>query len=329
MGININLSSCYIYSCGVVSSKEEASYISSYLDYMYKDAYAGEKTYEKGEETMLKSAIKAALDKVNLSKNDLDYIIGGDLSNQIYLSNSVASLFNIPFIGVYGACSTSLLAIGVGCLLLELKQAKFILTYTSSNEATAERQFRYPTSYGIEKKPTATSTVNGAVSVIITHKKTKIQITSITFGKVIDSLSTNLNDMGSIMALAAFDTIIKHLQARKEHLKDYDLILTGDLSKVGKAVLTDMLKTESEDIDRLMDAGEFIYLNHQGKQSGGSGPACLPLVGFSLIINKLKEKALKKVLFVATGSLHNKISTLQKNTIPVIAHALTLIRSEE
>lgn len=328
MGINIKINSCYLYSKGVVATKEEASSISSYLDNIYPSLYANSKTYEDGEKRMLVEAITFALDKAKMAESDLDYILGGDLSDQINNSSSVASFFKVPFLGVYGACSTSLLAMGIGAILIQAKMANNVLTYTSSSYGVAERQFRNPTEYGIQKKNTVTITVSGAAALILSSKKSKIRIASVSFGRVIDSLSKDVTDMGSIMALGAFDTINKHLQSNHEHCVDYDMILTGDLSKVGLKVLKDMFETEKEETYMFLDAGEYIYRGKTSKLSGGSGPACLPLVAFTYIINEMNLKHLKKVLLVATGALHSKKSTAQKNSIPVIAHAIEL-RSEE
>lgn len=326
MGINLELDNCYIYSCGVVATKEEALSLEKYLDLVHDDLFGGEKTYQDGEKKMLIEAITFALKKANLSKDDLDLILGGDLSNQLTTSNKVATLFETPFVGIYSACATFILSLILSGIIIKAKSAKNILLYTSSNYGVAERQFRYPTTYGIQKKKTSTITVNGACAVVVSEKKAKIKVASFTIGRIIDSLSTDVNDMGSIMAIGAYDTLKKHLKAKGKHCSDYDLILTGDLSKVGVNVLKDMLEEDNEDTERILDAGEYIYRKNKNKFSGGSGPCCLPLVGFSHVINEMCNDKFQKVLFIATGSLHSKESVASKETIPVVAHAVELIK---
>ncbi len=324
MGISIKLNNVYLYGVGSVATKEEATNLKDVIDIVHKDLYAEAKTYVEGEKKMLLEAINVSLKKVDLTIEDIDYVLGGDLSNQIANSNFIGSYLNAPFLGLYAACATSILSLGIASIILEANFAHNILCFTSSSYGTSERQFRYPTSYGLQKKLTSTITVNGAVSIILSKEKSKIKLEKVTFGRVIDSNSSNVNDMGSIMAIACFDTILKHINDNNDHLKNYDLILTGDLSTLGLNVLKDMLRKEDEDVSMILDAGEIIYKGVKDKYQGGSGPACLPLVGFTLFTKLMLENAYKRVIYIATGALHSKESVASKNTINVIAHALEM-----
>lgn len=326
MGITINFKNTYVLSCSTVGgNKERKGPIGNYLDKCFSSLFAGEKTYEEAERKMAKTSIDLVLKKAKLEKQDVDLLIGGDLLNQITNTTSVSKSISSSFIGTYGACSTSILSLGLGATFVSNKICNNVLTYTSSNYGSAERQFRYPTSYGIKKKETTTITVSGASSVLISKKKTNIKLVSFTIGKTIDSRTYDALDMGSIMARAAYDTLLTHLENSTKKIEDYDYILTGDLGKIGLNVLKEMLNFDSIYNDNIHDAGTMIFdLSKEKNFSGGSGPACLPLVAFSYVYNLLSNKKIKNVLLIATGSLHSKTSVAQKSNIPVIAHALEL-----
>ncbi len=328
MGITINFKHTYINTCSTIGGKKEKNgLIGKYIDKCYSSLYAGRKTYEESERKMLLNSINVVLKKANMHKEDIELIIGGDLTNQIVNSSLTAKEIDSSFIGTYGACSTSLLSLGLGSIFISNNICKNVLTFTSSNFGSAERQFRYPTSYGIKKRETTTITVSGASSVLLTNKKTKIKVESFTIGKTIDSNTSDALDMGSIMAKAAYDTLLTHINNKNKKIEEYDYILTGDLGIVGLNVLKDMLEFDSYFINNIFDAGTMIFdLKNEKNFQGGSGPACLPLVCFSYIYNMLIEKKINNVLLIATGSLHSKTSVAQKMNIPVIAHAIELKR---
>ncbi len=324
MALTILLKKCYLLQSAAVATKEETKgTIGTYLDFIYPDLFAGEKTYESAEQAMCKKAIEIAKSKAKLDEKKIDIAFGGDLLNQIFISSSVSMEFSYAFGGVYGACSTSMLSLALASVFVSSDYASYALAFTSSNYGSAERQFRYPTSYGIKKKETTTLTVSGAGAAIVTKKKTDIKIVSATFGKVYDSCTYDVSDMGSIMALAAYHTIEDHLKYRNQNFDDYDLILTGDLSLIGSEVLKDLL--ERKNLSMLEDAGNWVYNPKKRKKfSGGSGCACLALSAYTKVVAELKKGNYRHVLLVGTGALHSKVSASQQKNIPVIAHAVEL-----
>ena len=210
--------------------------------------------------------------------------------------------------------------------MIEVGQAKNIITSVSSHNCTSEKQFRQPVEYGGPKPKTATFTVTGSASALVSSKKSKIRITSATIGTVVDLGIKDAFHMGAVMAPAAAKTIYDHLISTNTTINDYDLILTGDLGKYGKDILKDYMKEEYQiELNNLDDSACMIYdINKQDVYAGGSGPACIPLVTYSYIFDKMKKGKLKKVLMVATGALLSQTTVNEKQTIPAISHAVTL-----
>ena len=321
----------YIISAAAVSGpKEKEGPLSSYFDFSFEEIMAGTDSYEKGESKMVLQALNIALRKTRLNKEDISLIVGGDLTNQIASSNDAVKDFPCSFIGVYGACSTSMLSLIVASNFVDNGYVNNALAFASSNYGSAERQFRYPLQYGVKKKETATTTVTGAGAIIISKDKSKIKIVSSTIGQVENVMWDNPNDMGSAMAYAAYDTIINHLKNTKTTLECYDLILTGDLSSVGSKILKDLFLHDGLDLKNYQDAGNIIYDPEKQNDvyAGGSGCACLAITSYGYIFDQMVKKNLQDVLLVGTGCLHSKISSAQKETIPVIAHLVHLRRVE-
>ncbi len=303
---------------------EKKGPLGKYLDLSYSNQHMGEKSYEDGEKKMVKDTLTYLLDKTHM-ENRIDLVCGGDLSNQIACSNYVSSFFPYSFIGVYGACSTSVLSMILGATYIDTKIYKNVLCFVSSHNCTAERQFRYPTEYGIQRKNTSTWTTTGCGAVILTNRKKKIKVTSFTIGKTIDWGYGNVNDTGGVMAPAALDTLKVHLSDLKRDVSYYDLILTGDLSSFGKKVMIELAKKEGIDLSKNYDdCGTLLYdIENQKVDLGGSGCACSALVTYGYIFEMMKKKKLKKVLLIATGSLHSPTYVQQKKSIPSIAHAIS------
>lgn len=292
------------------------------LDLVMDDYYIGEKTFEQAEVKMQKLVIDKIIAKNNISLKDIDLLIGGDLTNQIAISNYSAKNFNIPFLGLYSACATFVESLLVGAMIIDSNKLKKVISITSSHNLTAERQFRYPVEYGAPKPHTSTFTATGAVSTILSKNYSKIKIESVTIGTVVDLGITDANNLGAAMAPAAANTIMKHLSSLNRDGSYYDLVLTGDLGCVGNAILKDYLETVYNiRLKKCLDAGCELYLDSQKTYAGGSGPACLPIVLFNKI---LLNKKYKKILLVATGALHSPTTVNQHGTIPSIAHAISL-----
>lgn len=302
--------------------------LSKYFDKKYeKDLYFNEKSWEKAEAHLLKETNKNILNKNKLKDSDIDLLISGDLQNQIAASDYMARDFDIPFIGVFEACSTIGEGLIIGSTFVESKIAKKVIVSTSSHNMVAEKQFRNPTEYGTPKPKTSTFTATGAVSILLTNKKTKIKIESSTVGKVKDFGITDANHMGAVMVPAAGDVIYNHLKDTKRNLDYYDLILTGDLGIYGKNILKDYMMTSYniELKDNYNDCGTMLYdLDNQPVLAGGSGPVCSALVIFGYIYKEMLKGKLKKVLIVPTGAIFSPTFTFQKESIPSIANAISM-----
>lgn len=319
----------YIKETSTIAGTYEANGpLASYFDKTYtKDLYFGEKSWEKSEIKLLKDSISLLLKKSKLKETDIDLLIAGDLQNQIASSDYSAREFNIPFLGIYNACATSSEGMIIASTFIDSKKAKKCIVSTASHNMAAEKQYRNPTEYGTPKPDMATFTVTGGASILLTSDKTDIRIESSTIGKAIDKGTTDVNHMGAVMAPAAVDTIYRHLTDLNRTPDYYDLILTGDLGKYGKEILINyMKKVYNIDIsNNYDDCGTLIYdVEKQPVLAGGSGPVCSALVNFSYIYQKLKEKKLKRVLLVPTGALFSPTMYFQKESLPAIAHAISL-----
>ena len=319
----------YINNTATIAGIYEANGpLKNYFDKVYtKDLYFGEKSWEKAEIKLLKEAISLLLEKTNNKDSDIDIIISGDLINQITTSNYAIRDFSIPFLGVYNACATSAEALIIGANFIENKSIKNCIVAATSHNNNAEKQYRNPVEYGTPKPDYATFTTTGSGVALLTHQKTKIKITSSTIGRIIDKGIKDVNNMGAVMAPAAADTIYRHLTNLKQQPNYYDLIITGDLGQYGKKILVDYMKEVYKiDISKnYNDCGTIIYdIKKQPVLAGGSGVACSALTCFSYIIEMMKQKKLRNVLYVPTGALFSPTMYFQKESLPAIAHAVSL-----
>lgn len=319
----------YIKDTSTIAGIYEANGpLKEYYDKTYtKDLYFGESSWEHAEIKLLKDSISHLLKKTKLKETDIDLIISGDLQNQIASSDYALRDYDIPFLGIYNACATSSEGIIIGSTFIEGKKAKNCIVSTVSHNTAAEKQYRNPTEYGAPKPPTATFTVTGGASILLTNEKTDIRIESSTIGKTIDKGTKDVNHMGAVMAPAAADTIYRHLKDLNRTPDYYDLILTGDLGRHGKSILIDYMK-QVHNIDissNYDDCGTIVYdIDKQPVFSGGSGPACSALVNYSYILKQMHDKKLKKVLIIPTGALFSPTMYFQKESLPAIAHAVSL-----
>lgn len=295
-------------------------------DYIFEDFYDNEDTFEKCEIKELINSVNILLNKTNKKSEDVSFAISSDLMNQIIISNYAYSKLNIPFMGVYNACASMCEEILIASSILDKYKDKCAICSVSSHNMTSERQYRNPVEYGAPKPKTATFTVTGAASLMLTNKKTNIKVESSTIGKVIDMGVSDVFDMGSVMTPSAAYTLNEHLKNTNTKVSDYNLILTGDLGKYGKDLFIDYVKEEYGITlgDNYDDSATMIYDYSDNVYAGGSGPACLPLVTYSYVIPKMKNKELKKVLLIATGALMSPTSINQKMSIPSVSHAICL-----
>ena len=270
----------------IASIYEKNGPLKNYFNKIYdKDLYYGEKTVERAETRLLKDTIQELL----LKEKNIDLIISGDLQNQISSSNYAIKNTFIPYLGIFSACATFGEGIAIASSFLENQEINNIIVSTSSHNLAAEKQFRNPIEYGAPKKETATFTATGAAGIILTNKKTNIKVTSTTIGKVQDANIKDVNNMGAVMAIAAADTIERHLKDLNIKEDYYDLILTGDLGIYGKRILIDYLKLKNIDLTKnYNDSGLILYdVNSQPVYAGASGPVCSALVTCSYILKKI------------------------------------------
>ena len=286
------------------------------------DFYDNEKTFEDAEIKMQKSVLENLLYKNNLNPQDIDILVGGDLMNQITATSYNMKNFSIPFLGIYSACASFVESIIITANMLDTRFFKKGIAITSSHNLTSEKQFRFPVEYGALKPKRSTFTATGSVGALITNKESRIKIESATIGKVVDYGIKDVFNMGAVMTPAAARTIVEHLKDLKRDINYYDLVLTGDLGEVGTKLLKEYLLINNNiKLKNHLDAGCLVYNEEQPVFSGASGPVALPLILFNKI---LKIKKYKKILVVGTGSLHSPVMCNQKNTIPAIAHAISL-----
>jgi stage V sporulation protein AD len=325
------LDNVFLGATGVCAGpREKQGPLEKYFDRTYDDLYCQAKTWEKAEMQLLTDSIEICLQKNHLNVSDIDFFVGGDLNNQIIIGSYVLRHYDLPFLGIFGACSTSTEGIIVASGLLEAGFGKYILAGTSSHNATSERQFRYPTEYGGQKPASLTFTVTASGVALVTSRKKEIRVSGFTAGKVIDAQFKDPLDMGRAMAPAAYDTINQHFLDFNTAPDDYDLVVTGDLSYYGREMLIQIFKETGIDISaNYQDCGLLIYdRDNQEVFAGGSGCGCCAAVTYGYLLSKLRDKTYKKILVVATGALLNPIITAQKETIPAVAHAVVLERTE-
>ena len=312
----------------VAGPYEKKGPLKKYFDKTFDDLYFKEKSWEKAEIKTVKESLKLLHKKAGLKRKDVDVILGGDLLNQISATTYGAYDFSKCFLGLYGACSTSVEGMILGSVLIDSKKVNNAIVTISSHNMAAEKQFRNPTEYGAPKPPTATFTATGSASILLTKEKTDIKVESSTIGQMIDFAQNDANDMGKVMAPAAIDTIKRHLQDLNRKPDYYDLIVTGDLGVYGKEILKDyMLEEYDIDLkDNYNDCGVMLYDLKKQEEclAGGSGPVCSALVTFGYIYHEMKKKNLKKVLIVATGALFSPTMVYQKENIYSIANAISL-----
>ncbi len=318
----------------VVGKAEGEGPLAHEFDYCYSDdTIDGCPSWEKAESALQYEAITRAIAKAGLSPKDINLIMAGDLLDQCIGTSFGIRELQIPFLGLYGACSTMALSMAVASVLVDSGALNYAVASTSSHFASAERQFRLPLEYGGQRPPSAqrTATASGA-SVISENKENTPCIEAVTFGKIMDLGIKDANNMGAAMAPAAASTIGDFLNDTRTSPTDYDLILTGDLGKVGAELLIDLLKKDyGYDISSVHgDCGLMLYdIEAQDVHAGGSGCGCSGSVVNSYIMRQLKEKTLKRVLFVGTGALLSPTSTMQGESIPSIAHGVLLTSGDE
>ncbi|MBD3110105.1 stage V sporulation protein AD [Bacillus sp. AGMB 02131] len=316
-----------IVSTGTVGGPFEADgQLANDFDTLHDDLWLNQDTYEKAHRVLIEEACHKAIEKAELQQEQIQFFFGGDLINQITPTSFASRTLGVPYLGLFGACSTSMEGLALGAYLVNTRGANYVLTAASSHNAAVEKQFRYPTDYGGQKPPTSQWTVTGAGAAVITQGGKGPRVTSATIGRVVDMGMTDPMNMGGAMAPAAVDTIEAHLKERNIEPSYYDLIVTGDLGKIGRDIALDLFQKHGTDISEvlLQDCGLMIYRDGQPVLAGASGAGCSATVVYGHLLNRMKKGEIKRMLVVATGALLSPLSFQQNETIPCIAHAVSI-----
>lgn len=324
--IKFNNPPTILETASIVGPKESNGPLAKYFDKCLEDEFWGENSWEKAESKMIKEASNLVISKSNLPIEDINFCLAGDLLNQCISSSFGLREINIPFFGIFGACSTFAESLCLGSILVESNAANNVLCSVSSHFCSAEKQFRFPLELGNQRPQSAQWTVTGSGCAIIAKNGQGPYITHITPGKIVDMGIKDSNNMGAAMAPAALDTLITHFKDTGRNPSYYDGIFTGDLGYVGKEILTELSLSKGYNIkSNYIDCGVLIFdKDSQDTHSGGSGCACAATVFSGYLFNQLKEKKYKKILLIATGALTNSTTAQQGESIPGIAHAVSI-----
>ncbi len=306
--------------------RKQSGPLASYFDNCLEDEFWGEKSWEKAESKIIKETVNMVIAKSGLASDAIDYCFAGDLLNQCISSSFGLRELNIPFFGIFGACSTFVEALMLGAIFTEGGAGENALCAASSHFCSAEKQFRFPLELGNQRPPTSQWTVTGAGSAIVSKNGSGPFITCVTPGKIVDMGIKDANNMGAAMAPAALDTLLTHFKDTGRSPSYYDAIFTGDLGYVGKEILIELAETKGYNIkSNYNDCGVLIFdKQKQDTHSGGSGCACCGTVFSGYIYKMLQQKKYKKVLLMATGALTNSTTNQQGESIPGIAHAVAI-----
>ncbi|MDR3551847.1 MAG: stage V sporulation protein AD [Clostridia bacterium] len=310
----------------VVGKKEGEGPLAAGFDYISEDTAFGEKTWEKAESRLQKDVLSRALNKAGATPDSIDIIFSGDLLNQCIGSSYGLREFNIPFIGLYGACSTMAEALTLSAVFVDTGCAGMAAALTSSHFCAAERQFRFPLEYGGQRPPSAQWTVTGGGAVIVSRDGTGPLIKEVTIGRIADLGVKDINNMGAAMAPAAAETLKDYFADTGRKPDDFDLITTGDLGSDGSELLRELMERENIKLGtNYTDCGLMIYdREKQDVHAGGSGCGCSGSVLCSFILNNMCQGKLGEVLFLSTGALMSPMSVQQGESIPSVAHLVHL-----
>lgn len=321
-----------IGAASICGPKEAEGPLARYFDILSDDPTFGKDSWETGESEMIRQAVLLAIKKANMRKEDIRYIFAGDLLGQLIASTFGVKDMSIPTFGLYGACSTCGESLSLAAMTVAAGYADHVVAVTSSHYGSAEKQFRFPLEYGNQRPLSATWTVTGSGAFVVSNQipddEGAVCITGITTGKIVDYGVKDSLNMGACMAPAAADVIYENLMDFKIKPGYYDKIITGDLGKIGKKILLDLLDSNHIDISKQhMDCGiEIFYNEKQDTHSGGSGCGCSAITLAGYIMKQLQQGVWKRVLFVPTGALLSTVSYNEGQNIPGIAHAVMLER---
>ena len=311
-------------TASVVGKKESEGPLSSDFDLIEEDAYFGTDTFEKAESEMVRRALNLLLKKANKTPEEISVLIGGDLLNQCVATSFAVSKTQIPYLGIYGACSTIVEGSIIASAFINGGLCDNSVVVASSHFCTAERQYRFPLEYGSQKTPTAQNTVTGCGSLLLQKEATPYRIKEAVIGKIVDNGVKDVNNMGAAMATAATDTILRYFNESDNTPDDFDLIATGDLGTEGHQISRELLSRCGLNMgSNYTDCGMLIYdINKQDMHAGASGCACMATVFGAHLFKRMQNNEIKKILLIGTGALLNRNSAMQKESIPSVAHLI-------
>lgn len=316
----------------VVGKKEGEGPMREQFDMIFTDTMCGEKTWEQAEMHMQKCAINTAANKCGIPSERLDMLLSGDLLGQCVASGYTARAQHVPFVGLYGACSTMAESLGLAACMADGGFANYACACASSHFCTAERQYRFPLAYGGQRTPTAQWTATAAGACIVGKKpmESPVAVTKVHFGKVCDLGITDANNMGAAMAPAAWETLRTLMSDTGTHPDDYDGIFTGDLGIVGTRLLHELAERDGVDLRGVHeDCGVLLFDDTQDVHAGASGCGCSAAVLCGDILDRLHDGELKRVIFAGTGALMSPTTVQQGESIPAVCHAVVLEREEK
>ena len=317
----------YIMSAAsIVGQKEGEGPLKDYFDMIVEDPMVGQNSWEEGESELVNRAAKLVLQKAKLKTEDIRYVFAGDLLGQLIATTFGLKDLEMPLFGLYGACSTAGESLSLGAMTVAAGYADYVLTLASSHFGSAEKQFRYPLEYGNQRPLAATWTVTGCGAFVVSKEYGDVAIKGITTGKIVDYGIKDSMNMGAAMAPAAADLIYQNLKDFQVKPSYYDKIITGDLGKVGQEILIKLLMDNDIDISKQhMDCGiEIFNPDTQDTHAGGSGCGCSAVTLAGYILEQLKKKVWKRVLFLPTGALLSTVSFNEGQSVPGIAHGVIL-----
>ena len=334
-----------------VGKKEGAGPLGAQFDFVAPDDRMGQKSWELAESELQKTAIRTALQKGGLSRDDLDLVLAGDLLNQCTGSFLASMQSDVPYLGQYGACSTMAQGLALGACLLAGGAARRLLAAASSHFCSAERQYRFPLAYGGQRTPTAqwTATAAGAAVLAAGQPRRKsapqgaetaagrsgqdaadgdLLITHALFGKMVEMGVTDANNMGAAMAPAAYDTLSTLLADLGAQPRDFDCIVTGDLGHVGADILLTLLREDGIDLSPVYsDCGSLLFGEKQDAHAGGSGCGCSAAVLCGPLLRDMHAGKIRRLVFAGTGAMMSPTSVQQGQPIAGICHAVVIERS--
>jgi len=314
----------------IVGPKEAAGPLGQYFDESVQDDTLGKKSFEESEIELQRRVTDLVLMKAGIGEGDVSFLLAGDLLNQVVAAGFSARTLKMPFLGLYGACSTMAESMILGSLLLSGGYGERAVCVASSHFSSAERQYRYPLEMGTQRPPTSQWTVTGAGAALLsTVTVCPLVLSEVTIGRVIDMGITDANNMGAAMAPAAADTLTAHFADTGRDTGFYDLIVTGDLGQVGSELLRQLLAQKGIDLGpKHYDCGCEIFKGDEGAAAGGSGCGCSAVTLMSYLRREMIEGRLNRILFMATGALLSPVTSQQGESIPSIAHAAVIERKD-